>query len=86
MDKRQIKIKIFLIQVVDSLLVIAVIAIAVLAILNEENRSYMVFAALVGLAIVHQIGQWTINKISSLRVDLKTLQREEKQEELRRKY
>ncbi len=86
MDKRTIKIKIFLIQVVDSLLVIAVIAIAVLAIVNEENRFYMVLGALVGLVIVHQIGQWTINKISSLRVDLKTLQREERQEELRKKY
>jgi uncharacterized membrane protein YeiB len=82
MDEGQIKMKIFLIKAADYLLFFAVIAIAVYAFLNPENRNILMTAALIGLFIVNRVGHLTMGKISKLRVDLERLRREQKKSEI----
>ncbi len=78
MNEGQIKIKIFLIQVVDWSFLIAVFSIGVYAVLNPENRNLMVTAFLIGLFLLNRFGEKSLYKIASLRMELDKLHIEEK--------
>lgn len=78
MNEGQIKIKIFLIQVVDWSFLIAVFSIGVYAVLNPENRNLMVAVFLIGLFLLNRFGEISLNKIASLRMELDKLHKEEK--------
>ena len=71
MNEGQIKIKIFLIQVVDWSFLIAVFSVGVYAVLNPENRNLMVTVFLIGMFLLNGLGQITLNKIAELRMILK---------------
>ncbi len=49
---------------------------------NETSKVYMVIAGLAGLGIIHQIGLISVNKIHTLRTNLKNLEHERKQKEI----
>ncbi len=78
MNEGQIKIKIFLIQVVDWSFLIAVFSIGVYAVLNPENRNLMVTVFLIGLFLLNRFGEKSLSKIASLRMELDKLHIEEK--------
>lgn len=62
------KTKILLIQVIDWLLFIIIVGGGIYGVLFfEENRFFAAVGALFGLAVVHQIGQWTVTQIALLR-------------------
>ena len=78
MNEGQIKIKIFLIQVVDWSFLIAVFSVGVYAVLNPENRNLMVTVFLIGLFLLNRFGEKSLSKIASLRMELDKLHNEEK--------
>ncbi len=78
MNEGQIKIKIFLIQVVDWSFLIAVFSVGVYAVLNPENRNLMVTVFLIGLFLLNMFGEKSLSKIASLRMELDKLHNEEK--------
>lgn len=78
MNEGQIKIKIFLIQVVDWSFLIAVFSVGVYAVLNPENRNLMVAVFLIGLFLLNRFGEKSLSKIASLRMELDKLHNEEK--------
>jgi len=77
-NEGQIKIKIFLIQVVDWSFLIAVFSVGVYAVLNPENRNLMVTVFLIGLFLLNMFGEKSLSKIASLRMELDKLHNEEK--------
>jgi hypothetical protein len=77
MNEGQIKIKIFVIQVVDWSFLIAVFSVGVYAVLNPENRNLMVTVFLIGLFLLSMFGEISLNKIASLRMELDKLHKEE---------
>lgn len=82
MNKQQIKIKILIVQSLDWLLIIGMLAGIYFAVENGVNRFLIAVCALAGLAIIHQIGLWSVNIIHSYRIDLKHIEQEEKQHEI----
>jgi hypothetical protein len=77
MNKGQIKSKIFMIQLVDWSLYIAVVAVGAYTVLYSEHKELMAIASLAGLFLVHAFGQISLNKIAALRIDLERLKRQE---------
>ena len=70
------KIKIFLMQAVDLLFLIAVLSVVAYVTLNSENRMIMGLAALVGLFLVNMLGSFTTKKIATVRVNMEIQQRQ----------
>jgi len=77
MNKGQIKSRIFIIQVVDWSLYIAVVLVGAYTILFSEHKELMAVASLAGLFLVHALGQSSLDKIAALRIDLEKIQRQE---------
>ena len=76
MKERQIKIKIFLIQVVDWLFLTSVFSVGINAVFFSENLNLMVTIFLVGLFLLNGLGQITLNKIATLRMELEKIHNE----------
>ncbi len=77
MDEGQVKTKIFLMQSLDWALFIAVVSLGIYAVLHAENRALMGFAALVGLFLVNKLGNYTMTKINTLRLEMKIHKRDQ---------
>ena len=77
MDEGQVKTKIFLMQSLDWALFIAVVSLGIYAVIYAENRALMGFAALVGLFLVSKLGNYTMVKINTLRLEMKIQKREQ---------
>ncbi len=77
MDEGQVKTKIFLMQSLDWALFIAVVSLGIYAVIYAENRALMGFAALVGLFLVNKLGNYTMMKINTLRLEMKIQKREQ---------
>ncbi len=75
MNQSTIKIKIFILQIIDWSLLIGVMGGGIYATTNSENRTLAAILTMLGLAVVNQFGQWSITKIAILRQDLKQLER-----------
>ena len=75
MNESTIKIKIFILQIIDWSLLIGVMTGGIYAILYSENRPLAAILAMLGLAVVNQFGQWSITKIAVHRQELKQLER-----------
>ncbi len=73
MNEEQIKIKIFLIQVVDWSFLISVFSVGINAFFYSENRNLMVTVFLIGLFLLNGLGQITLNKIAALRMELEKI-------------
>lgn len=82
MNKQQLKIKILVVQTLDWLLIIALLAGIYIAVVNEVNKFLIAVVGLVGLGIIHQIGLWSVNKIHSYRINIKHIEHDEKQHEI----
>ena len=76
MNEGQIKIKIFLIQVVDWLFLISVFSVGINAVFFSENLNLMVTIFLAGLFLLNGLGQITLNKIATLRMELEKIHNE----------
>jgi hypothetical protein len=77
MNIGQIKSKIFMIQLLDWSLYIAVVSVGAYTILFSEHKELMAIASLTGLFLLHAFGQISLNKIAALRLDLDKLQRKQ---------
>ncbi len=73
MNEGQIKIKILLIQVVDWSLLISVFSIGINAVFYSENLNLMITIFLIGLFLLNRLGQITLNKIATLRMELEKI-------------
>ena len=73
MNEGQIKIKIFLIQVVDWSFLISVFSVGINAVFFSENLNLMVTIFLVGMFLLNGLGQITLNKIAALRMELEKI-------------
>ena len=73
MNEGQIKIKILLIQAVDWSFLISVFSIGVNAVFYSENLNLMVTIFLIGLFLLNGLGQITLNKIATLRMELEKI-------------
>ena len=71
MNPVQVKMLIFAIRAVDWLLIIALSGYLLYAYQGGSSATYLVTVGIVGLVILHQIGQWTVTKIAYFRQVLK---------------
>ena len=78
MNESQIKTKIFLLNAVDTVLVIALICFGIYAILYSEHKNIMATFTIVGLCLVNTIGKYKATKIAVMQVELAQLQRKDK--------
>ena len=82
MNEQQIKIRILIIQSLDWALIIALLIGLYIAYQNGVERFYIAVGGLAGLGIIHQVGLWSVNKIHTLRTNLKNIEHEKKQREI----
>ena len=71
MNASQIKSQIVMIRAVDWLLVTAFVGYLVYAYLHSFNPNFIVTIAVAGLIVIHQFGQWSINRVAFLQHSLK---------------
>ena len=80
MNETRIKIKIFILRLIDWILLIAVFGTAVWAIVYAEHGEVIAMASLVGLLLVSKLGSYTNTKIAAMRVDMEIERRRLKQQ------
>ena len=78
MNEGQLKTKIFLLNAIDILLVIALFCFGIYAILYSEHKGIFGPFTLIGLYIVNMLGRFKATKIATMQVELSILQRKEK--------
>ena len=67
--------KIFIIRLFDWIILLTALSLGLIALLSPEHRMYALIGFIVGLGIVHQFGQWSINKNAELKYNLRRKQR-----------
>ena len=82
MNKQQLKIKILVVQCLDWLLIIGLLGGIYYAVENDTNKFLIAVCALIGLAIIHQIGLWSVHRIHTYRINIKHIEHDEKQHEI----
>jgi len=70
MNKGQVKIRIFLLQMLDWLMFIAITAAGIYLLLNSDRPAMVGLAVLAGLLLVSKVGDYTKQKIARLNVDM----------------
>jgi len=78
MNEGQLKIKILLIQGMDWSLFIAALSVGVYTIFYAEYVELMAIVSLMVLYLVSVFGQFNLNKIAALRVELEMLQKKQR--------
>ena len=71
MKAAQLKTKILILKVLDWLLLLVVLGVGVPALFISEQKFYIGIGLLIGLSVINIVGNWSSNKIASLKVDLK---------------
>ena len=70
MDESQLKLRIFLMRLVDWVLLILVFSAGVYSILYaEKNREMMALGSVAALFLVNKLGSYTNTKIAKMKVD-----------------
>ena len=80
MNEGQIKTRIILIKTADYLLIFAVIGFAIYAFKTGEHLNMMMTGVLLGLLLVNRVGNFTLKKISLLKIELDKIERQKKKE------
>ena len=83
MDENQLKTRIFVLQAIDTILVIALTIAAFFSVLYAENKEFTLIMCLVGLFLVNTLGKITNKKVAIMGVQLEALRRETKAEKQR---
>jgi len=83
MDENQLKTRIFVLQAIDTLFVIALTIAAFFSVLYAENKEITLIMCLVGLFLVNTLGKMTNKKVAIMGVQLEALRRKTKLEEQR---
>jgi len=78
MNKSQLKTKIFLLNAIDILLVIALFCFGIYAILYSEHKGILGVFTLIGLYLVNMLGKFKATKIATMQVELSQQQRKDK--------
>ena len=73
-----IRSKIIILRLFDWLMLIIVFSAGIYFTINSEYRLIPAILAVIALGIVNQIGRWIFTKIAVLKVELKNVEREEK--------
>lgn len=74
MKKSQINTQIVVIRTVDWLLIAGLVAYLVYAYMHSYNPNLIMTIAVVGLAVIHQFGRWSISRMAYLQQTLKRLE------------
>jgi len=74
MSPSQIKLMIFVIRSADWVLVAGLAAYLIYAYLSAHSANFIITVGMIGLVLIHQVGQWAITKIAYLRQTLKRLE------------
>ena len=82
MEEQKIKIQIFVIQCLDWLMIIGLLAGLYYAYLQEVSKVLIVFMGLSGLVFIQQVGLISVHKIHTLQIKLKHIAQEKKQKEI----
>ena len=83
MDENKLKTKIFILQAIDTLFVIALTIAAIYSLIYAENKELMIIMCFVGLFLVNTLGRATTKKVAIMRVQIDILKRKMKTEEQR---
>jgi len=78
MNKSQLKTKIFLLNAIEILLVIALFCFGIYAILYSEHKGILGVFTLIGLYLVNMLGNFKATKIATMQVELSQQQRKDK--------
>ncbi len=70
MAKTTVKTTILLIQTLDWLMFVLIVGGGIYAYFHADNQFLVAVLTLFGLAIVNQVGQWTVTKVAELRQKL----------------
>jgi len=74
-SQKQLKVKIFLIRLIDWSIIIAITAFGISYTLSSKNPQIAALIAIIGLAIVNRFGQWSVTEIARLQTILRRLQK-----------
>ena len=77
MNALNIKIRLFLIRLIDWTLLLAVVGVGIPSIFYSEHRPIYALGVLVGLALVNRIGSWSLNKVAELQLLLDHAQKDD---------
>jgi len=75
MNTGQVKVRIFLLKMLDWVVFIAIVATGIYFILNSERSEIIGLGVLAGLLLVSKLGDYTKQKIARLTVDLEIEQK-----------
>lgn len=75
MNSSDIKLKLFLIKVVDWFFVLVVLGIGLPAMFYSEHRPIYAVGVILGLALINRIGTWSLNRIAQLQYSLDRMQK-----------
>lgn len=78
MNESQIKLKIIFFRTIDWILFAIVLGIGLPALMYTDKQFISLVFIILGLAIVHLSGNWTMKKVASYRIQLEKLRRQEK--------
>ncbi|MCG8379145.1 MAG: hypothetical protein MI865_06700 [Proteobacteria bacterium] len=79
----QLKMWIFILQAIDSVLVIVLTSVAIYSVFYAEDKEYMIIACLIGLFFVNSLGRFTHKRVANMRIQMEMLLREQKTQEQR---
>ncbi len=82
MNKHQIKIKIYVLQTIDWLMIIGLIGGLYLAYTKGIGTFWIAVMGLVGLGVIHQVGLLSVNQIHKWRINIEHIEHDEKQKEI----
>ena len=84
MDATQLKIRIFLLRLLDWILLLAVFSTGVYAIVYaDQHGEYIALASVAALFLVNKLGSYTNTKIATMKVNFEIEERTTKREQRR---
>ena len=75
MSAGSIKLKILIIQLIDWTLLLGVFGMGIYAVLYSDDAAKYGLIALAGLWLLHMLGQYSVTKLTRLRLELEKLKR-----------
>ncbi len=75
MSGASIKVQIFIIQLIDWTLLVSVFGMGIYAVLYSDNPAKYGLIALVGLWLLHMLGQYSVTKLTRLKMELEKVKK-----------
>jgi hypothetical protein len=75
MNAGSIKVKILIIQLIDWVLLLGVFGMGIYAVLYSDDPTKYGLIALAGLWLLHMLGQYSVTKLTRLRMELSKIEK-----------